>query len=137
MSGYQSFPYRTGASNSPGKLTRLYLPPLAGRSFLDVGCNEGYFCGFAFFDGAAKAVGIDIREDALTTARRLFPQCEFRLQNWGSLDPDERFDVILCASALHYANDQEALIHTLVAHLTPRYLVGRAAGQSGPAGTGL
>lgn len=73
MSGYQSFPYRTGASNSPGKLTRLYLPPLAGRSFLDVGCNEGYFCGFAFFDGAAKAVGIDIREDALTTARRLFP----------------------------------------------------------------
>ena len=134
MSGYQSFPYRTGASNSQGKLTRLYLPPLAGRSFLDVGCNEGYFCGFAFFDGAAKAVGIDIREDALTTARRLFPQCEFRLQNWGSLDPDERFDVILCASALHYANDQEALIHTLVAHLTPDGLLtletGIAPGQT-------
>lgn len=134
MPGYQSFPYRAGDSNSPGKLARLYLPPMAGKSFLDVGCNEGYFCGFAFFDGAARVLGIDIRQDALDTARRLFPQCEFRLQSWDALAPEECFDVILCASALHYAEDQEALIHALAARLTPDGIlaleVGIAPGQS-------
>lgn len=119
MPAYQSFPYRSGASDSPGKLARLYLPPLAGKSFLDVGCNEGYFCGFAFFDGAAKTVGIDLKADALATARRLFPQCDFRAQNWDDLDPGEHFDVILCSSALHYADHQEKLIHKLAAHLNP------------------
>lgn len=44
---YQSFPDQAGGSHSFDKLTQLRLPPLAGRSFLDVGCNEGFFCGFA------------------------------------------------------------------------------------------
>src|SRR5690606_23669002 len=41
----------------------------------------------------------------------------FRCQSWENL-PDERFDVILLASSLHYAQDQEALLHRLVDRLT-------------------
>src|SRR5690606_20811239 len=44
--------------------------------------------------------------------------CEFLLQSWDQL-PDEKFDVILLASALHYADDQPGLIQALVKHRSP------------------
>lgn len=118
MSQYQSFPDASGASRTLDKLKALKLPMLAGRSFLDVGCNEGFFCGFADFQQAGRVVGIDQSRHFIEQARRRFPRCEFLLQGWDRL-PDERFDVILLASALHYADDQPALIQALVEHLSP------------------
>lgn len=118
MSQYQSFPDASGASRTLDKLKALKLPALAGRSFLDVGCNEGFFCGFADFQGAARVVGIDQSRHFVDQARRRFPRCEFLLQSWDKL-PDEQFDVILLASALHYADDQPALIRRLVERLSP------------------
>ena len=118
MSQYQSFPDAAGASRTLDKLKVLKLPALAGRSFLDVGCNEGFFCGFAGFQGAERVLGIDQSRHFIELARRRFPHCEFLLQSWDQL-PDERFDVILLASALHYADDQPGLIRTLVEHLSP------------------
>ena len=118
MSQYQSFPDAAGASHTLEKLKSLLLPELAGRSFLDVGCNEGFFCGFAKFQGATRVLGIDHSAGFIERARRRFPGCEFRCQGWTSL-PDERFDVILLASALHYAEDQAALLETLIDRLTP------------------
>ncbi|WP_165072389.1 class I SAM-dependent methyltransferase [Desulfovibrio sp. ZJ200] len=119
MPAYQTFPYRTGSSNSLEKLACLALPPLAGKSFLDVGCNEGFFCGYAFFEGARKVLGIDRNASFLAAARRFFPECVFLEQDWEDLDPTQKFDVILCASALHYAVDQEKLLHSLAGMLAP------------------
>lgn len=99
------------------KLVALRLPSLAGRSFLDVGCNEGFFCGYASFTGASRVVGLDKNEVFLSRAVKRFPDCTFICQSWDSL-PSEKFDVILLASSLHYANDQEALIHRLVDSLS-------------------
>lgn len=117
MPQYQSFPDAHGDSRTFDKLVALRLPALQGRSFLDVGCNEGFFCGFAHFAGAARAVGIDRSREAIDRARARFPDCEFHCQNWDYL-PDGPFDVILLASALHYAEDQPALLHRLVDHLS-------------------
>lgn len=116
MNQYQSFPDAAGASHTLEKLKALMLPDLAGRSFLDVGCNEGFFCGFAEFQGAARVLGIDYSAGFVERARQRFPGCEFRCQGWDAL-PDERFDVILLASALHYAEDQPALLRSLVERL--------------------
>lgn len=116
---YQTFPGTLGASDSFGKLKALRLPPLAGKSFLDVGCNEGFFCGFARFQGAARSVGLDREPKFIAAARSRFPDCEFLLQSWESL-PEERFDVVLLASSLHYADDQPELIRRLVDRLNPR-----------------
>ena len=113
---YQSFPGTSGDSHSEDKLAALRLPELTGRRFLDVGCNEGFFCGFARFDGAAEVVGIDRSAGAIQRARLRFPECVFLQQSWEDL-PDGTFDVILLASALHYAQDQEALIHRLMGRL--------------------
>lgn len=116
--GYQSFPNAPGDSDSAGKLQRLMLPPLKGKSLLDVGCNQGYFCGVALDAGAARVVGIDANASFIDFAAKRFPQAEFHAQGWDRL-PDEQFDIVLLLSALHYADDQETLIHRLMDHVKP------------------
>jgi SAM-dependent methyltransferase len=115
---YQSFPGAPGHSLTLDKLKKLALPDLAGRSFLDVGCNEGFFCGYAKFQGAAQVVGIDVSPGFIERARARFHGCEFHARGWDQL-PDGPFDVVLLASALHYADDQADLIHRLVELLSP------------------
>jgi len=114
---YQSFPDAKGASKSTDKLVALRLPDLKGKSFLDVGCNEGYFCGYALHSGASRVVGIDRSKDAITRASARFESAEFHSQSWDDL-PDGQFDVITLLSAIHYANDQKALVHRLCSKLT-------------------
>ncbi len=113
MAQYQSFPGAPGDSLTLDKLKALRLPEMAGKSFLDVGCNEGFFCGFAKFQGATRVVGQDHSAGFVARAAARFPECEFHEGDWGTLPPGP-FDIILLASALHYATDQEALIHRLV-----------------------
>lgn len=117
MAQYQTFPGAEGASRTTEKLLALKLPDLVGKSFLDVGCNEGFFCGFASFMGASRVVGIDHSQLFVERAAARFPDCEFLLQGWDRL-PDGEFDVILLASALHYAEDQPALLRKLVDKLS-------------------
>lgn len=118
MAQYQSFPDAAGDSRTFDKLRALRLPNLEGRSFLDVGCNEGFFCGFARFAGGTRVIGVDKSRLFLERARRRFRDCEFVLGEWDSL-PEGPFDVILLASALHYATDQPGLVRKLVQLLAP------------------
>ncbi len=115
---YQSFPDQGGGSHSIEKLIHLRMPPLRNKSFLDVGCNEGFFCGYAKHQGATRVVGLDMSANFIARARVRFPDCEFLQQTWDKL-PNEKFDVILLASAIHYADDQPALIQRLVDQLSP------------------
>ena len=114
---YQSFPEVRGDSCSLDKLKALRLPPLAGKRFLDVGCNEGFFCGYALHEGASHVAGIDRSREAIRRASQRFPEACFSCQSWERL-PEGRYDVILLASALHYAADQAVLIHQLMNALT-------------------
>src|SRR3546814_542438 len=118
MVQYQSFPDAAGDSHTLDKLKALKLPDLKGKSFLDIGCNEGFFCGFASYQGAGRSVGIDSSRPFIERASRRFPECEFHQQSWEEL-PAGPFDVILLASALHYADDQAELLHRLVERLGP------------------
>lgn len=117
MAQYQSFPDANGASRTLDKLKALKLPVLSDRSFLDIGCNEGFFCGFAQHLGATRVVGVDRSALFIERARARFPACEFVQTDWDRL-PAGSFDVILLASALHYAHDQAALIARLVERLS-------------------
>jgi len=118
MAQYQSFPDMQGDSCTLDKLKALRMPELSGKRFLDVGCNEGFFCGFASYVGAARSVGLDSSAIFIERARGRFPQCEFIRSDWSAL-PDGLFDVVLLASALHYADDQPALVHALMSRLAP------------------
>lgn len=116
--GYQSFPWVRGDSESYKKLLALQLPSLEGKTFLDVGCNEGFFCGYAEFLGAKSVTGVDIDPRFLTVARALFPGCTFLCEDWENLG-EERYDVILNASAIHYARDQKKFLDMLMSRLEP------------------
>lgn len=120
---YQSFLGDDGDSKSYEKLQALRLPDLAGKSFLDMGCNEGFFCGYALFDGAMHVVGQDQSEVAIAQARKTFPDANFLVGSWEESLPRGPFDVILLASSLHYARDPEALIESLMMLLTPQGLL--------------
>jgi SAM-dependent methyltransferase len=105
---YQTFEDAPGMVDSYTKLVALKFPPLVGKSFFDVGCNEGYYCGVALAAGATRVVGLDSFGEIIGRARRRFPAAEFLYQSWDTF-PDEKFDVVLCASALHYISTVDAL----------------------------
>ncbi|MCL1940181.1 MAG: class I SAM-dependent methyltransferase [Desulfovibrionaceae bacterium] len=115
---YQDFPWQPGGSQSFNKLVSLSLPVLQGKSVLDVGCNEGFFCGWASFQKASRVKGIDKNPLFIEQARTWFPECSFICMDWNDLGR-ETFDVILCLSAIHYADDPESLIALLMSRLTP------------------
>src|SRR3546814_12693090 len=105
MVQYQSFPDAAGDSHTLDKLKALKLPDLKGKSFLDIGCNEGFFCGFASYQGAERSVGIDRSRPFIERASRRFPECEFHPQTWEEL-PAGPFAVILLSSPPHSPYDQ-------------------------------
>ena len=115
---YQSFPWQAGDSRSFEKLAALYLPMLQGKSVLDVGCNAGFFCGWAAFQGAARVRGIDSNPAFIDQAKLWFEDCAFACMSWEDLGP-EKYDLILCLSAIHYAKDQQNLLDLLMSRLNP------------------
>jgi SAM-dependent methyltransferase len=107
-----------------------------GQRFLDIGCNEGFFCGYAQFAGATRVVGLDQSETFITRARQRFAGVEFLHQSWDTLPPGP-FDVVLLASSLHYAQDQADLIHRAVQLLSPTGTPGAGAGRGRGRAVGL
>ncbi|MCJ2010418.1 class I SAM-dependent methyltransferase [Methylobacterium sp. J-092] len=113
---YQTFGDVRGASNSFAKLLLLGVPNLKDKSFLDVGCNEGFFCKAAEIAEATKIIGIDIDQDVITRAKHRYPNIDFRCMSWNDLDSD-KFDVILFSSAIHYADNQISTIKSMLDRL--------------------
>lgn len=128
VGSYQDFSGQgEGSSRSHEKLRALRLPqlgqpdtphPLQGLSVLDLGCNEGFFCIEALKMGAARVVGVDRTKRHVEAARKRCPEGEFIHGSWWDL-PQERFDIILLLSAIHYEPEQKALLQRLRTHLKP------------------
>ena len=133
---YQSFNgLGTGSSDSQKKLQSIVLPSLRGCSVLDLGCNEGFFCHYALNAGATRVLGIDKSELFIAKAKLRFPDIqpphlEFRSGSWWDL-PDEKFDVILLLSAIHYEDNQKKLLDSLTNHLTPNGILVLECGVAG------
>jgi len=120
--GYQSHDATsTSVSNTRRKLSRLKLPDsLAGMRVLDIGCNEGYFCGIANERGAAEVVGIDYVASNIEVARQRYSRegIRFVLQPWKDL-PEGSFDLIIWASAMHYELDPRLVVDSIATRLAP------------------
>lgn len=125
---YQSFDDAPGSSESGLKLKAIRLhamsnshskaAPLKDLSVLDIGCNEGFFCHEAVRQGAKRVVGIDSKHGFIERAKTRTPEAEFILDSWWNL-PNERFDVILFLSAIHYEPRQKDYLTMLTNHLNP------------------
>lgn len=107
-------------SNSFNKLERLRLPKdMKGKRFLDIGCNEGFFCNVAAERGA-QVIGIDFYGPALNFARERYkhPSIDFRLQKWDVL-PEGPFDYVLWSSSMHYELDPARVLREICQRLSP------------------
>jgi protein-L-isoaspartate O-methyltransferase len=97
---------------------------LSGLSLLDVGCNEGYFCQEAWRRGAMHVVGMDRNSKFIDQARERDSRTDYRIMDFAEVPSlNERFDVILLLSALHYAADPEQLLCDLMRLLTSEGLL--------------
>jgi len=78
----------------------------AGRTVLDIGCAEGFFCLEALKCGAARVVGTDGDFRALLVAsalaRRAGMHPHFQMAAFPDMGLLEQFDCILCLSVLHH-----------------------------------
>lgn len=124
---YQSFGNEVASSDSHGKLSALRLDKLRRRGadlalrgfrVLDIGCNEGFFCVEAIKLGAASVIGIDKSARAISEARKRCPEGKFIEGSWWDL-PDQKFDLILFLSALHYEPREKELFDHLAEYLSP------------------
>jgi SAM-dependent methyltransferase len=74
------------------------------QTLLDVGCGEGLFT--RYLSGvAANVVGIDLSATAIERARRNVPRADFCCVALQDFTPDRRFDVVVAAEMLYYADD--------------------------------
>lgn len=119
---YQAATSPLGGSYTENKIRRLMLPPLEGKSFLDLGCNAGYYCNVAKQKGAARVVGVDVDPKVIADARIAYPEVEFYDKGWDNF-PDGQFDVAIILSAIHYAKDPIKVVSDVYEHLRPEGLL--------------
>jgi len=101
-----------GMSKSSVKLKELGIPnDLRGKTVLDMGCNEGFFC-FECEKRGAKVIGMDNEEYWIEKANERRNQLSsfvcFIQDSWNSLQNlNYKFDLVLFLSAFHYTNNKQ------------------------------
>jgi SAM-dependent methyltransferase len=103
-----------------GRVTARVAEPLldsvgvrAGTSLLDVATGTGHIAGAAAARGA-RAAGVDVSEEMLARARRVYPGIEFALGDAEGLAyDDDAFDAAVAAFLLHHVPSPERVVAEL------------------------
>ncbi|HEY9218218.1 MAG TPA: class I SAM-dependent methyltransferase [Phenylobacterium sp.] len=100
---------------------RALLPPMAGRSVVDLGCGFGWFCRWAAEAGARDVLGLDVSENMLERARAASSAAiDYRRADLN--DPElapGAFNLAYSSLALHYIEDLPRLLASVHAALRP------------------
>lgn len=116
-SSYQKFSWITENetnSNSNIKLAASFgTDNIFGKTFLDIGCNSGFFSFTARQMGAKKVVGIDTGENWIEHAYDInkyfynMGDIQFINQSFAEYESLHAFDIVFCASVFHYFKAQQ------------------------------
>lgn len=109
----------TGGKDRSATAARIFPDDLQGRSVLDIGSKYGYFCFEALRRGAGHVVGLDVDPECVRKAN-LLADClglapTFRLADFETEPPEERFDYVLCLNVLHHFQDPIAALERMSA----------------------
>jgi SAM-dependent methyltransferase len=96
------------------------LPDLTGKSVVDLGCGDGWFCRYAADAGAEAVVGVDSSARMLQLARER--TSDVRISYLHAFAEDVEFpaasaDVVVSVLALHYVADLDPVIARIAAWL--------------------
>jgi 2-polyprenyl-3-methyl-5-hydroxy-6-metoxy-1,4-benzoquinol methylase len=101
------------------ELTLQRVQPIAGRSFLDVGCGSGRYC-LAFAErGASRVVGVDFAERMIRLAQShaaklgMAARCDFRVGSFPEAISDGPFDVITALGFFDYVQDPVPIVNRM------------------------
>jgi cyclopropane fatty-acyl-phospholipid synthase-like methyltransferase len=88
-------------------MEKVFSALVRQRSFLEIGCDTGFFVLEAAMLGASKAVGVDRNARALARAEKTcvalgLKQVQFQEACIPDFNAKERFDVVIFMSAIHY-----------------------------------
>jgi SAM-dependent methyltransferase len=87
-------------------------------SLLDVGCGDGRFTGMISED-IDRCLGVDLSERAISIAKALRPEIDFRATNVAAIE--EGFDVVVAIETLEHVPDSgiSAFVQALESRLNP------------------
>jgi ubiquinone/menaquinone biosynthesis C-methylase UbiE len=96
------------------------LPELTGKSVVDLGCGDGWFCRYAAEAGAGAVVGVDSSARMLQRARER--TSDVRISYLHAFAEDVEFpaasaDVVVSILALHYVADLDPVLAGIAAWL--------------------
>jgi SAM-dependent methyltransferase len=94
------------------------LPPLAGKTILDLGCGVGRQAAELVARGA-HVVGVDASDELLATARRSVPSALFLKANLASLALERTVDGIWASFVPAYFPELRPVLELWRAHLAP------------------
>lgn len=92
----------------------------AAPAVLDVGCGSGRLATLLQHQPFSRYLGVDISPAGIERAVALaLPGMEFRLGDYETWRPAERFDAIVFNECIGYARDPAATLQAFAAHLNP------------------
>ncbi|MGM0718558.1 MAG: class I SAM-dependent methyltransferase [Halobacteriota archaeon] len=100
-----------------GKDILQLLKPRGGERILDIGCGTGHLTVQIAREGA-EVIGIDTSQEMVETARENHPTLPVILGDAGSVEFSVSFDAVFSNAALHWMEDQRAVVHNVFSHLT-------------------
>lgn len=114
--GYGKIRARKNNANELFEKPALFslLPPLEGKTILDLGCGYGEHCMEYIRRGAAKVVGIDISEKMLAVAKaeNSHPKITYLHMAMEEISAiQEKFDIVTSSLAMQYVEDYKTLVH--------------------------
>lgn len=113
---YQMVPFETNFTNNNSLLKHQLSfknDRLVGSTFLDIGCNNGYFVFRSREQGSLVSVGIDINESALSVAYDVnkyfynYGNIIFNSVSIYDYEPELKFDTVFCCSVFHYFGNRQ------------------------------
>jgi trans-aconitate methyltransferase len=95
-----------------------WLAPQKGERILDLGCGTGQLAAEINAFGA-RVTGMDLSPQMIEKARAGYPALSFDVKDARNFSYDEPFDAIFSNAALHWIDDQEAVIASMHRVLKP------------------
>lgn len=95
-----------------------WLAPQEGERILDLGCGTGHLIDQIAAAGA-DVVGLDNSTGMIKEARATHPECQFICGDARNVTFERPFDAVFSNAALHWIQDQDAVLESVATALHP------------------